>query len=114
MSGRASGPAFTVTDEWRQAIIDRVAAMGITRGELATRCGVGESTLSEALTFTAKGGNESPRIVTQIHEALGLPPPHRLDAHDVDGTAAEVRRLLLGLSSDQLRGFLEFIRKPVA
>lgn len=51
VTDRTTGPAWPIDDAWRTTISAKMAAMGISRAELARMCGVSRQTIQAVFLF---------------------------------------------------------------
>lgn len=77
---------WPVDDAWLERILAEMQRQQISPSELARRAGV----TSAAISILLNGKATQSRIVPQIHDALGLPPPVPDNAGDA---VAELSRL---------------------
>jgi transcriptional regulator with XRE-family HTH domain len=85
---RPKGLARPIDAAWKQAIRSELAARGMTRKELAKRCGVTPG----AVTILLNPETKTCRFVDAILRVLEISPPEYLDARDAEVTA-DMRRL---------------------
>jgi lambda repressor-like predicted transcriptional regulator len=105
---RARGPAYTIGNSWRQAVLAEIHERGWNPTKLAEEAGIALSSLSEALEM---GPDATTRLAPHIHRALGWPKPKPLTASDVDPVMVEIRQGLEQIDREGMDAVREVIRR---
>lgn len=104
---RASGPAYPIGNEWRQAVLERMEELGWGLARLAEEAGIALSSLQECIEL---GADATTRLAPHIHRALGWPKPRPIGRADVDPVFEEIRQGLLSMDAKTREAMRDVIR----
>lgn len=112
MVGKARDTAsLPMPDEWRRAMLERMAALGMTQAALAKRLGVAPANVLRMLKPQAEGGYHNSVHAMRAGEIVGVPLPVPVD--ETIEAAQDLLRRLLALSPIAYASQMEELRRSV-